>query len=183
MIKRVCTFCNQQLGVIEDVSSQQLQISHGICKMCLVNNFSDCGEPLNEFLNSLPTPIFVINKDRLVEYANSKGQTLIGTENSDIKYQPGGDVFRCSYATLPEGCGKTVHCHSCTISNLVMETAETGESFNNVGAYIDIDGLAGIETVNVLISTEKIGQFVFLSINEIDPPVPKPDQTVSGLTG
>ena len=166
MITRICTFCHCKLGTIEESQSASERISHGICPTCIKENFYDCGEKLTDFLDDIPVPICVISNDRRVRYTNTAGQQLLGKEMQQIYGRVGGEVFRCSYAHLPEGCGKSIHCHSCTINQLVSETAVTGEAFHQVGAYLDMDGLSGIETVKLLISTEKIGPYVFLRIDQ-----------------
>jgi len=168
MIRRICTFCQCELGSTQEADSTDERISHGICASCIEKHFSDCGEKLTDFLDEIPLPVAVINSDRRVQYANKAGQNLLSKNLEQIYGRVGGDVFRCSYAHLPEGCGKTVHCHSYTINQLVSETAETGTAFHRVGAYLDMDGLSGIETVKLLISTERIGSFVFLRIEQIE---------------
>lgn len=68
------------------------------------------------------------------------------------------------HSKLPEGCGQTIHCKSCTIRNSVMDTLNTGISHTNVPAYLD-KSLS--KKTKYLITTEKAGDAVLLRIDEL----------------
>jgi hypothetical protein len=70
----------------------------------------------------------------------------------------------------PEGYGNTVHCKSSTIRIIVLETFATGKSFVRVPAYPDIQTVSGIKTMRYLITTERVGVFVLLRIEEMNGP-------------
>jgi hypothetical protein len=78
-------------------------------------------------------------------------------------------VLECAYARLPGGCGNTEHCKACTIRRTITTTHATGDGKVNVPAYQDIVTPGGIREVRFLISTEKVGNFVLLRIDEVQP--------------
>ena len=104
----------------------------------------------------------------LICTANRQTRQLLHKQLVDIEGRPGGDVIECAYAKLPEGCGNTVHCMSCTTRITVTETMNTGRNFTWMPAYPDIQTLSGVKTPCFLITTEKIADFVLLRIDDIN---------------
>jgi hypothetical protein len=79
----------------------------------------------------------------------------------------GGDVFECAYASLPGGCGETIHCEACTIRNTVMDTFKTGKSHLKTPAYL-LQGIPdNYHEIQFEISTEKVKDVVLLRIDKI----------------
>lgn len=169
----VCAGCGADLGEKPSDSLGEDAISHGICEPCAVRFLAQIGVPIDEYLESLAVPTVLVTQEGAVNSANSQALTLLGKELAHIQGQPGGNVFECAYAELPEGCGHTVHCSGCTIRNTVTDTWETGEPRVRVPAYLQQSSGAGAEKkpvrLELLISTEKRGGVVFLSIEEIGP--------------
>jgi hypothetical protein len=106
--------------------------------------------------------------------ANDEGLAFLGKDRDRVEGRLGGDVFECRHAREPGGCGNTTHCLSCTIRLTVMHTLETGYGRTRVRAYPDLHRLSGDERILFFISTEKVGDAVFLRIdgveNETIPP-------------
>jgi len=73
-----------------------------------------------------------------------------------------GEAMECRYARLPEGCGETVHCEICSVRNTVLEVLETGESREQVPAYVD----RGAHRVPLTISAFERDGIVLLVIDE-----------------
>ncbi len=86
----------------------------------------------------------------------------------EVEGQLGGDVFSCAYASLPGGCGQTIHCKSCTIRITVTDTAETGKQHERVEAYQELHHITGDRIIRFLISTEKVGDVVLLRIDDAE---------------
>ena len=77
-------------------------------------------------------------------------------------------MFECAYATLPGGCGNTIHCDGCTIRNTVMDTFQTGKSHLKKPAY-RIHGIPDKnQEIHYLISTVKVKDVVLLRIDKIE---------------
>lgn len=85
----------------------------------------------------------------------------------EIEGLPGGVVFECVFAKLPDGCGKTIHCDGCTIRNTVMNTFMTGESHLKVPAGLSWGSTENQIELQFFISTEKVKEVVFLRIDNV----------------
>ena len=142
-------------------------ITHGICEPCRRALFAQMGVPLRRFIDLLDVPVVVVGEDDDVRAANRLACELIGRDVSRIEGLKGGAVFECAYASLPGGCGNTVHCSGCAIRCSVTETFETGASLLRVPATLT-QCAAGEECeIRLLISTEKAVDLVLLRIDEV----------------
>jgi len=126
------------------------------------------GEPLDDFLDQLPTPVLVIGADHCVRTANHRAVKLLGKAVARFRGSRIGETLECIHASEPAGCGETVHCKTCAIRRSVEETQATGEKLSGVPAYSDIyaDG-GGIKEVCFEISTELVGDVVLLRIHDL----------------
>ena len=174
MIKRTCSICQAELGPPLEPEIPEVHTSHGICQDCLEEYLKGEGMPMGDFLDSLPAPIFIVDGEGRVQTANRLGREAVSKDLGQIEGYLGGEVFQCHYATLPGGCGNTLHCKSCVIRNTVMKTHETGEACVRVPACQDLDTFAGPRTIRFLISTEKVGDVVLLFIDDMKP-LPDPE--------
>ncbi len=124
---------------------------------------------LPQYLNEIGVPVLVMDDDVRVQGFNEPARALLGHRLEGCAGRYGGDVLECAYARLPGGCGNTEHCKACTIRRTVTHTYATGDSKLNVPAYQDIVTPGGNREVRFLISTEKVGNFVLLRIDEVRP--------------
>ncbi len=161
-MKKVCASCGKSLGELE--GGKESEISHGICKACLVHFLADTGISLDEYIEGFDIPIVAFVGDARAVLANTPARNLLGQDIPAQSSLPIGDVFECEYALLPEGCGQTVHCSGCAIRNAVTSTMKTGIPQENVPAYISHRAPNGSRQTEMLISTEKRAGIVFLSI-------------------
>ncbi|PLY03466.1 MAG: hypothetical protein C0623_01400 [Desulfuromonas sp.] len=168
MIKRVCTYCKSELGTVAD-AVDEVRISHGICLECLRENHQHHLKSLDEFLETVTTPLVLVDDQRRVVYANSPACNIVGKELDQVTGLLGGEFIDCVYAADPEGCGAAVHCQSCVIRREVEKTALTGFPSRRVPAILDLAKESGDQTVRFLISTEKIDDVVFVQIDEVEP--------------
>jgi hypothetical protein len=172
-MKQVCIFCGCYLGSVEATPGDPMPISHGLCSICLPTFLSSMGQPLTDFLDTLPGPIFVVDAECRVVGANTLGLQQVSKELTAIEGRLAGNAFECRNAKLPGGCGRTLHCKTCTIRRCVTKTAETGESCLRVPAFIDLADISKDMTVRFLISTEKVNDVVLLRIDDARPSVPE----------
>lgn len=165
-MKRMCAWCKKDLGSNEDYAVEG-DITHGICSLCAVQ--ISAGEPrsLRQILDCLEEPVFVVDSDGLMKAANNRGLKMLGKSDVDIENKFGGDVFECTYAHLEGGCGNTIHCKTCAIRNIVMDTLATGSGYKNVPAYQNINTADGEWITKFLISTEKVGERILLRIDDV----------------
>lgn len=142
-------------------------ITYGICQKCLDSYFGPRQVKFLDFIDSLNAAVVVIDGTGSVSSANMKARALLQKELPHIEGFKGGDVFECAFATLPGGCGETVHCVACSIRNTVMDTFHTGQSHLKTPAYL-LQGLPDSNNeIRFLISTEKVKDIVLLRIDEV----------------
>jgi len=167
-MKRICAWCEKDMGEIPGNSVPFGEISHGICELCFAKIESIYGTPLIDYLDTLSVPVALVDKDGIVVTGNRQLQSLLGKDLSRIEGFRGGNVFECVYSTLPEGCGKTIHCSACTIRNTVMDTYNTGNNHYRRLSYLNQGTLQDINQIIVLITTVKSGDYILLRVDEID---------------
>lgn len=165
-MKTICAWCNKEISA--DSGQPDGMISHGICLDCQDYFFPPHGHrTFTEFLDLLPVPILVVDDDVRIIAANKKASRLLGKKSIKSKGVHFGEAIECPYARLPGGCGKAVHCRSCTVRLTTQDTFVTGSSHYDIPAYQDICFASEVKNICFLISTEKSGEFVFLKIHEV----------------
>lgn len=170
-MRKVCAWCKKQIGDLgsgETKNPDEETVTHGICLSCseLFVNESDSVK-WHEFLDRLEGPIIAVDDEGKLAAANTAAAKATGKRLVDLKGMLGGDAIECAYAKLPGGCGKTEHCVACAIRITVMKTHKTGISHSEVPAYNNLGTLAEAKAVRFLISTEKVGPYVLLRIDEV----------------
>jgi hypothetical protein len=163
-MKRVCAFCDK---ILSPDTEDDGRISHGICPTCFNHAKASLGVDLNEYISMLEEPVILVDSDMHFLAANTESKRITGKEVENVTGIIGGEVFECENATLPGGCGKTVHCSGCVIRNSVSETFKTGNSVNKRPATLH-QIKAGVSLpLNMLLSTRKAGGVVLLQIELI----------------
>ncbi|HUI91661.1 MAG TPA: hypothetical protein VLX68_05360 [Chitinivibrionales bacterium] len=167
-MKTVCAWCGKLLDDSDNGrDSGGKPISHGICPDCARRLLLTQARPLRRFLNRFAEPVFLVNAEGRVIAGNAAALSALGKKPEEVDDKLGGDAIGCRWASLPGGCGKTVHCKTCTIRNTVTNTINTGKSNIKVPAYPDLANITGDFRIRFLITTEKAGEGVLLRIDEI----------------
>ena len=165
-MESICAWCHTVLPAT-DCQCEGL-ITHGMCQECADYFRAVLDHPsLQEFLDRLGVPVLLVDDDVRILLASEMARKLLGKVKGAFEGHHGGDVIECANARLPGGCGKTLHCKGCAIRNSVQETYATGESHEKVLAHANVVGTDGPIRTRFLISTEKVGQFVLLRIDEV----------------
>jgi hypothetical protein len=166
---RVCAWCGKTLGTVFSGVHSDALITHGICDECAFHLCAQVGMPFRDFLDGLGlgVPVLLLDSDGNVKTANKAVRQFLKKALPLIEGYKGGNVFECAHATLPGGCGKTVHCSGCTIRRTVMDTLNSGKSHEKVPAYLYRETPDGSQSLRLLISTEKVQDVVLLRIDEI----------------
>lgn len=169
-MKLVCSRCSGL--ILEDFSNTHSEriITHGICDECASLLLWPHRPAILDFLDTLDAPVVVVNSSAQVCGANKPARDILQKELHEIDSLPGGNVFECVFAQLPEGCGKTLHCDGCTIRKTVMDTLQTGQSHLNVPAGLFRGTTENRHEIQLLISTEKANDVVMLRIDNISYP-------------
>lgn len=151
----ICSYCRASLG--EKPPLDRDEVSHGMCREC-ASYFERQwnGLSLGEYLDRFEFPVLVVNEELRVVAANGAMAAMIGREQREVFGLLGGEAAECVHARLPEGCGSTIHCSTCTLRMCVTWTAETGRSIHRVESYLERD--RGRE--NFFVSTVKLGRSV-----------------------
>ena len=126
----ICSYCNRYIK--EKVPYEVTRTTHGICPECYVSLMQQ-NESLSydEYLETFEVPVLVVDAERRITAANQAALTMIGQPVERVVGLLGGEAMECLHAGLPGGCGRTIHCETCTIKNLVMRTMEQRKSFHN----------------------------------------------------
>ena len=168
MMKRICAWCKKDLDSSSTLAGNaDAPISHGMCGDCARKALSFNAISLRSFLDQFSKPVFLVTGEGRIVTGNSPGLALLHKKTEEVDGKLGGDVFGCKYAKMPGGCGKTVHCKTCTIRIAVMNTLKSGKSNIKIPAYPDLYHLTGENRVRFLITTEKVGEAVLLRIDEV----------------
>ena len=134
-----CSFCKKELGEKEPFDDER--ISHGICRECHSYFTAQLqGLTLDEYLDGFQAPVLILNSEGRVVAANTMAAVQLRRRNpEDAQGFLGGEVMECSYARLEEGCGKTIHCSTCTIRNLVMQTLQSKQGVSDMVVTLNTD--------------------------------------------
>lgn len=163
---RICAWCRVNLDTdvkMDEISKENHPITHGICPACS-ELFSYDTFPVHEFLNKLNQNILLVNDQGIVNDANETALIFLQKPLEMIKNLPGGNVMECVHSLDPKGCGNTTHCSGCTVRNSVMHTLKTGQSIKGRKAFQLLRQNGEVRKVELIISTEKIGNQILLQI-------------------
>jgi len=167
-MRKVCAWCKKDLNSSNiDTNIENVPITHGICGDCVRTILSFRAKQLQSFLDRFSDPVFLVTSEGRIVTSNRAGLSALRKKPEEVDGKLGGEAFDCKYADLPGGCGKTVHCKSCTIRNTVMDTLQSGKSHIKAPAYPDLHHITGDYRVRFLITTERVAGDVLLRIDEI----------------
>ena len=167
MLKKICSYCEAELEPPVDDGNANETISHGICRPCVDHLMAGSGTLLQEFIDTIEIPVFVLGDNARVVSANKDAEKYLEKDASEMSGHLNGEVFDCINHTLPGGCGQTEHCKTCTIRNSIEETYKSGKALKDVPAYLDLDNMGGTKRTAFKISTEKRNEVVLLNIEEV----------------
>ena len=144
----ICSYCGKFIKDKEPIEVHKN--THGNCPDCFVpllkqNN----GLSYDEYLESFDIPVVILDHECRVSAANRAGLGLMEKPIDRVIGVLGGEALECRYSRLDEGCGKTNHCETCTIRNLIQETQE--KKCSSYNQPITIDREEGLS--NFLVST------------------------------
>jgi transcriptional regulator with PAS, ATPase and Fis domain len=162
----LCSWCGKTIQVSEDQTST-MPISHGVCTECHGRALSTPPEKLREYLNQFEQPVMLVDEEGRILTANSAAAEAVGKPAEEIEQELGGVVMECVFATLPGGCGNTVHCKGCQIRRSVKHTATTKKPLLRVPATLTTQLPGTPVKIQYLISTEWAESGVLLRIDEV----------------
>jgi hypothetical protein len=71
-------------------------------------------------LRELPLAVAIANSQFKIEMINIAAQHFFGLSNEEAASHMCGDVFKCVNASLPGGCGATLHCEKCILRKSIF---------------------------------------------------------------
>ena len=169
-MKRMCAWCGRNMGTTPSSSGPETIITHVIYESCAARFFDEMAADLMTFLDRLSEPVVMVDPAGIVKTANRHAHALLQKDLPKIAGRASVDVGECVHAKLPEGCGNTVHCRECTIRNTVMDTFQSGRCHLNTPARLNNGTLDATNHIDLLISTEKVGDIVLLRIDTAADP-------------
>jgi len=106
----------------------------------------------------------IVDADGRIAASNKMAAEMTGRSQRETFGLLGGKAMECFYARLPEGCGKTVHCETCTIRITVMAAMESKEPQVHVPVRLQQKD----KEIKMVISADKIGELVRIVIEHVD---------------
>jgi PAS domain-containing protein len=162
-----CAWCGSGIAKSESDGNPDHRVSHGICLSCRDNFLAHNGIAFQEYLESIPIPILVIDNSFEILTANRKACEALGKTPAQLHRRLPGEVFECSYARLPEGCGRAIHCSGCAIRKAVIKSFETGEPQSMIPATLKFDDPDDASAVALVITTVKTRDVVILRLDHM----------------
>lgn len=134
-----CSFCKKELAEKEPFNDGR--VSHGVCPKCYAYFDGQLRSmSLDEYLGAFQEPVLIFNAEGRVVASNTIAGAMYGRDTSgQLLGLLGGEALECSYARLPEGCGKTYHCPTCTIRNLVRQTLQSQKDSIDMVVILETD--------------------------------------------
>ncbi len=169
-MKRVCAWCNREIGNVEHADQADIRISHGICERCQDNMIFQEGVSIQTYIDSIAVPVMVMtvyHGRAVVEAVNKEAMAALHKQAKEMVRHLAGNVFECPYARLPEGCGGTIHCSACAIRRTVIKTFETGEPQSLVPALLRQDQPGKPSEVVMTITTVRVEGVVMVRIDQM----------------
>lgn len=158
-----CKLCG---GILSADRERSEVIFQGVCKACIAA-MSAGSTDWREVIESINAPILLLQPTpRLVYTANKKALAIFGKNLSQTEGHRGGEVFGCLHAFSALGCGKDENCTDCKIKNAIVETFITGKSCKDISAVLNIKKTDGTNKYLLKISTESMGNFALVKIEQ-----------------
>jgi hypothetical protein len=151
----VCSYCRRDMGTKPPL--QDGGVTHGMCPPC-GEHFGALwrGMSYGQYLERFRFPVILVEGEGRLVAVNTPACEALGRCASEMIGLLGGEAMECAHSRLPEGCGRTVHCSTCTIRNTVTRTQRTGEAMYQVPATLT----RSAQSMPLLISTAMEGPLV-----------------------
>jgi len=167
MTKLVCAWCG---AIIERPGYGQTldgNTSHGMCAACWEAwAEQDKGVSLQGYIDTISTPILVVDSQNAIVAANAKASEMLGRKLDPPVQPPFGLFFDCVHSRLPEGCGRTIHCSGCVIRKSVAATFNTGEAQISIPATLNVESPDQLSEAVFEITTVKRDGLVVVKVDQ-----------------
>ncbi len=144
----ICSYCGDYIKEKEPFDVEKK--THGICQECFEPLLSQHkGLSHDEYLETFDVPVLVADSRGRIAAANQAALEMLDRPVERVFEMLGGEALECRYSRLPGGCGKTIHCETCTLRNLVLKSMERQVTLSN--QFVTIDTEKGIKSLMVTV--------------------------------
>lgn len=161
-----CVQCGEALPPAEILGAPKR--IYGLCPDCEADLTRQIkGPALGRYLETLPAPALVVNRDlRVIAYNLKCLLTLCGNEPHPNRLHL-GEFLECHNVSLPERCGASPACLDCALRRTVFDTLRSGQPQEYIPSVI-IARNGGMRVQrDFLISTEKLGELVQITVGKV----------------
>lgn len=156
----ICSYCRKYYSEIEPLDDDR--ISHGMCADCFAHFDRQLdGLPLNAYLDGFAVPVLIVNQDARIVALNQMAASRVGKSEQEVFGLLAGEVIECQYARLPGGCGKTVHCETCTLRIVINQTVKTRKTVKHAPIKVRQKD----REINMMISVDHIDGLVRIVVD------------------
>ncbi len=133
---------------------------------------------ISDHLDQYELPVLMVDEEGRIIGINLAMTSFLGTIREQALGLLGGELMKCQYARLSDGCGHTIHCSTCTIRQTVNNARISNSDLLGVPAWLDRDDLR----MHFLISAFSRAAFVKLVVDKLvgTQPLPLSDQNTPG---
>ena len=165
-MKKVCAWCSKELDPGEEMTRRG-PVTHGICSLCALKMTQNVQRSARQILDFLEVPVLVVDGEGVVMDVNSSARKVLELDEEQKGKELLGDVIECKHSKSDQGCGRTIHCTTCTIRNILTDTLVTGKGYEKIPAFQIVKTPQGEQKRKILLSTERVNDRILLRIDEI----------------
>jgi len=134
----------------------------------LLNNVRE----LEAVYTHTPVLLFLLDEDRKIRKTNAYAAEYTDIPQEGLKGVRSGEALQCvHHLDDPRGCGFGPHCRNCRVRNLLIDTIQTGRSYDREEVEIHENRGDGTRRLTFLLSTSNIEhsreRFVLLALEDI----------------
>ena len=163
-MKRSCSICGNDLKDTE--GSPPDSMGGAVCDECARRLLAECGAELGRYLEGLGSPVMLADAGGVIVAASPQALEKLGMEAEDVEGRLCGDVFRCVHASLPGGCGKTVHCRKCGLRRCIVATVGSKKPMSGVPVRLKTGDPDDPTWLGVVVTAEYFSGVVMLRLDE-----------------
>jgi len=109
----------------------------------------------------------VVDSDVTVSTLNHQAQEVLGLSSEQAAGHRGGELFSCVNSHNPGGCGRSIHCASCTLRSAVTTAYETGIPQLSVPATLKRSDPDAPSAISLTITTVLMDKLVMVKIDQV----------------
>jgi hypothetical protein len=167
----VCSYCRNVIGEKEPLENKAF--THSICLACWDYHMPQMLElNLSEHLDTYESPVIMVDEEGRVIGINKAMAAFLNTTKEQSLGLLGGELLRCRYSCLPEGCGNTQHCATCSLRQTFTQSRVQKKDLLEVPASVDLKD----QRLYFVISAYNRIQFVKVVVEKLVRTEPFPPQ-------